>query len=133
MAKIFSVHSFRGGTGKSNMTANLSAILAGQGKRVAIIDTDIQSPGIHVLFGMDETVVDKSLNDYFWGKCSITDAAYLVTPEEIKQTGGSIHLIPCSIKAGEIARILNEGIQRSYAQRWFEAALPGSESRLPAD
>ncbi|MBI1880652.1 MAG: MinD/ParA family protein [Chloroflexi bacterium] len=54
MSKIISVHSFRGGTGKSNTTANITALLASQGLRVGVIDTDIQSPGIHVLFGLDE-------------------------------------------------------------------------------
>ena len=38
---IISVHSFRGGTGKSNTTANLSAVLAMSGKRVGVVDTDI--------------------------------------------------------------------------------------------
>jgi septum site-determining protein MinD len=47
MATIVSVHSFRGGTGKSNTTANISGVLASQGKRVGVIDGDIQSPGIH--------------------------------------------------------------------------------------
>ena len=51
MSKIISVHSFRGGTGKSNTTANVTALLAREGLRVGVIDTDIQSPGIHVLFG----------------------------------------------------------------------------------
>ena len=45
MSKIISVHSFRGGTGKSNTTANLAAVLASQGQRVGVIDTDIQPPG----------------------------------------------------------------------------------------
>ena len=55
MAKIVSVHSYRGGTGKSNLTANLAACLAAAGKRVAVVDTDIQSPGIHMLFGLEDT------------------------------------------------------------------------------
>ena len=41
MSQIASIHSFRGGTGKSNTTANLSALLAMQGRRVGVIDTDI--------------------------------------------------------------------------------------------
>ena len=49
MSKIISIHSFRGGTGKSNTTANLAGLLAAEGRRVGVIDTDIQSPGIHVL------------------------------------------------------------------------------------
>ncbi len=52
MAKIISIHSFRGGTGKSNTTANVATLLAVQGGRVGVIDTDIQSPGIHILFGL---------------------------------------------------------------------------------
>ena len=51
---IISTHSFRGGTGKSNTTANLAVLTACAGYRVGVIDTDIQSPGIHVLFQLDE-------------------------------------------------------------------------------
>ncbi len=118
MSKIISVHSFRGGTGKSNTTANLSALFAAKGLRVGVIDTDINSPGIHVLFGLHEDDIKYSLNDYLWGKIEIDKAAYDVTamlnsdlqggagaiPE-----GGKVFLIPSSIKVGEIARILREG------------------------
>jgi len=54
VAKIISTHSFRGGTGKSNTTANLAVLVARAGWRVGIIDTDIQSPGVHVLFRVKE-------------------------------------------------------------------------------
>lgn len=109
MSKIISVHSFRGGTGKSNTTANVTAILASQGLRVGVIDTDIQSPGIHVLFGLDEENMHHSLNDYLWGKCDIEDAAHDVTASLGANIDGQIYLIPSSIKAGEIARVLREG------------------------
>ncbi|MFN8455663.1 MAG: MinD/ParA family protein [Anaerolineae bacterium] len=109
MAKIISVHSFRGGTGKSNTTANLTALLAAQGLRVGVIDTDIQSPGIHVLFGMDEDDMGHSLNDYLWGKCAIEETAHDVTSRLGSAIKGKIYLIPSSIKAGEIARVLREG------------------------
>ena len=109
MSKIISVHSFRGGTGKSNTTANITALLASQGLRVGVIDTDIQSPGIHVLFGLDEDAMGHSLNDYLWGKCSIEDTAHDVTATLGAPIKGQIYLIPSSIKAGEIARVLREG------------------------
>jgi Mrp family chromosome partitioning ATPase len=75
VATILSVHSFRGGTGKSNTTANLAAVVAGRGKRVGVIDTDIQSPGIHVLFGLEGDEVQASLNDYLWHDTPIRDVA----------------------------------------------------------
>jgi septum site-determining protein MinD len=117
MSKIISIHSFRGGTGKSNSTANLATLLAAEGRRVGVIDTDIQSPGIHVLFGMAEQEFDYTLNDYLWGKCDIKKAAHNVTAHlgsDIKGQvlvipQGQIFLIPSSIRAGEIARVLREG------------------------
>jgi MinD-like ATPase involved in chromosome partitioning or flagellar assembly len=109
MSKIISVHSFRGGTGKSNTTANVTTLLAAQGLRVGVIDTDIQSPGIHVLFGLDEDAMVHSLNDYLWGKCSIEETAHDVTSSLGASIKGQIYLIPSSIKAGEIARVLREG------------------------
>jgi MinD-like ATPase involved in chromosome partitioning or flagellar assembly len=109
MSKIISIHSFRGGTGKSNTTANLSSIMARKGLRVGVVDTDIASPGIHVLFGLGEDDMVHSLNDYLYGKCEIYDAAHNVTNNLGAATGGEIFLIPSSIKPGEIARFLREG------------------------
>ncbi len=109
MAKIISIHSFRGGTGKSNTTANLASLLASTGARVGVVDTDIASPGIHILFGMQEEDMSPTLNDYLWGKCSISDAAHDVTKNIGVDISGQILLVPSSVKAAEIARILREG------------------------
>jgi MinD-like ATPase involved in chromosome partitioning or flagellar assembly len=109
MSKTISVHSFRGGTGKSNTTANLAALMAMAGQRVGVVDTDIASPGIHVLFGMSDTGAGRSLNDYLWGRCRIEDTAHDVTASLGPDVRGKVLLIPSSIKAGEIARILREG------------------------
>ena len=109
MSKVVSVHSFRGGTGKSNTTANLAALIAAQGRRVGVVDTDIASPGIHVLFGLEEDHMVHSLNDYLWGKCDIQQTAHDVTASLGSGAGGKLFLVPSSIKAGEIARVLREG------------------------
>jgi MinD-like ATPase involved in chromosome partitioning or flagellar assembly len=109
MAPIVSIHSFRGGTGKSNTTANISTLLAMQGLRVGVVDTDIGSPGIHVLFGLHEDEVVHSLNDYLWGKCEIQDAAFDMTERLDQNIEGQILLIPASINPSEITRVLREG------------------------
>lgn len=112
MTTVISIHSFRGGTGKSNTSSNLAAQLAARGNRVAVIDTDIQSPGIHVLFGFSDDL-DNTLNDYLWGKIPIKDAAHDVTSVVAGSTtvapGGALYLVPSSMKAGDIARVLREG------------------------
>lgn len=114
MAKIISIHSFRGGTGKSNTTANLAVLIARTGARVGIVDTDIQSPGIHVLFQFEEERMKYALNDFLWGKCSIEQAAYDLTTKSIGKADEDaerprLFLIPASIKTAEIGRVLKEG------------------------
>lgn len=123
MTKVISVHSFRGGTGKSNTTANLAAIYGTMGLRVGVVDTDVQSPGIHVLFGLQEDHMQHSLNDYLWGKCEITECAMDVTPNLGIPVDGQVFLIPSSIKAGEIARILREGYDVGLLNDGFEALM----------
>src|SRR3989304_1233813 len=76
--KIVSIHSFRGGTGKSNTTANLAAQVAMAGRRVGVLDTDIQSPGIHVLFGLDENKMGKTMNDFLHGKATIREIGFSI-------------------------------------------------------
>ncbi|MEO1197930.1 MAG: MinD/ParA family protein [Pseudomonadota bacterium] len=116
MTSIVSTHSYRGGTGKSNITANTAALLATRGNRVGIIDTDIQSPGIHALFHIDPKALKLTLNDYLWGRCAVEDCAVDVSGAIVDQDGGSrlgpggaVFLVPSSIRTGEIARILKEG------------------------
>jgi septum site-determining protein MinD len=109
MARIISIHSFRGGTGKSNTTANLAALLATAGQRVGVVDTDIQSPGIHVLFGLAGAEISASLNDYLWHGRDIKDTALDMTPSLNGSASGKLFLIPSSVKPGEITRVLREG------------------------
>lgn len=106
---IVSIHSFRGGTGKSNTTANVSAMLASLGHRVGVMDADIQSPGIHNLFGLSGDEVTASLNDFLWHGKPITEIAHDVTDSLDAPVGGRIYLIPSSMQPGEITRVLREG------------------------
>ena len=128
MAKIVSIHSFRGGTGKSNTTANLAALLAADGHRVGVIDTDIQSPGIHVIFALETEKVEFALNDYLWGRCAVEQAAADVTEAAIGPTRPEddrprLFLIPSSIRTGDIARILREGYDVARLNEGFERLI----------
>jgi MinD-like ATPase involved in chromosome partitioning or flagellar assembly len=129
MGKIVSIHSFRGGTGKSNTTANLAAQVAMAGKRVGVVDTDIQSPGIHVLFGLDEAKMGHTLNDFLHGQCTIEDVAYSVGDhpgDEVgrkKLTGKNIWLIPSSINSAEISKILKESYDPSLLNEGLQTLI----------
>jgi MinD-like ATPase involved in chromosome partitioning or flagellar assembly len=115
MSKTVSIHSFRGGTGKSNTVANLAALAAIAGNRVAVVDTDIQSPGIHVLFGLDEKKMGHTLNEYLRGECPIEEVALHIGEHvddaqgRAQLRGKDLWLIPSSINGTEISRVLRDG------------------------
>jgi len=108
VTKKIAIHSYRGGTGKSNISANLSAVLAQSGKRVGVVDTDIQSPGVNVLFGRED-VPATTLNDYLWGLCPLKDAVLDLSTEIGIPAPGKLFLLPSSLDLGKITRILKEG------------------------
>lgn len=108
MPKVISIHSYRGGTGKSNFSANLAATIARQGYKVAVVDTDLPSSGIHNIFGLELGNISYALNHYLWGDCSIEEATYDVsTSAELEK--GKILLVPSSAKPDDISRILKDG------------------------
>ena len=129
MGEIISVHSFRGGTGKSNLTANVATIVAMKGFRVGIVDTDVQSPGIHVLFGFNENNLKLALNDYLWGRASIEETAYAIhetaalEPERAFLRNLKMWLVPSSIRTNEIARVLREGYDVGLLNEGFHALV----------
>ena len=122
MSKIVSIHSFRGGTGKSNLTANLAGLVALAGHRVAVVDTDVQSPGIHMPFGLGEERIEQTLNNFIWSECPIEKAAYDVS-DAIGAAAGTIYLVPSSIKVSDIGRILKEGYDVRVLNDGFQALI----------
>jgi MinD-like ATPase involved in chromosome partitioning or flagellar assembly len=109
MPKVVSIHSYRGGTGKSNFTANLATTIAMQGYRVGVVDTDLPSPGIHNIFDLDPEQTTKTLNSYLWGEVPMAEAAYDVSQAAGLTGTGTLLLVPSSVKADDIARVLKEG------------------------
>ncbi|HVU13724.1 MAG TPA: MinD/ParA family protein [Phototrophicaceae bacterium] len=131
MPEIISVHSFRGGTGKSNLVANMGTLLARQGKRVGIMDTDIQSPGVHVLFGVDETKERHTLNEYLWSNSTIEEAA--IALHEINDAERPflkdlrMWLIPASVSPNDIAKVIRQGYDVNLLQRGFHRLVQSLE------
>ena len=50
MTHCIAIHSYKGGTGKTTIAANIAALLAMSGKKVAILDLDIYAPSLHTYF-----------------------------------------------------------------------------------
>ncbi len=121
--QIISIHSYRGGTGKSNVTANLAICAAQRGKKVAVLDTDLQSPGIHVLFGFNQDNIGQTLVDFLWGKCEIQDATYDVHSRLCPDAAGQCWLVPASMTTQAISRILDEGYEASRLNSHFDQLM----------
>lgn len=122
MGKIITIHSFRGGTGKSNLTANLAVWSAMKGRNVGVIDTDIQSPGLHVLFGLAGHRFRYTLNDYLRKKCTIEKASIDHT-KAMKLQSGSLHIIPASLNADDISTIIREGYEVTDLRAGFKRIM----------
>ncbi|MEO0479107.1 MAG: MinD/ParA family protein [Planctomycetota bacterium] len=111
MAKgqIVSIHSYRGGTGKSNLTANVAFQLATRGKRVAVLDTDLQSPGVHMVLQLDTKRLSHTLSDYLFGTCEIDEAAYDMSARLPDESTGKLWLLPSSMAVDKIVKIAHDG------------------------
>ncbi len=58
--KIITFYSYKGGTGRSMILANVAWVMASSGKRVLTIDWDLEAPGLHRYFY--PFLLDKDLN-----------------------------------------------------------------------
>lgn len=122
MAAIITVHSFRGGTGKSTITSNIASTLASLGNTVLIVDTDLKSPGIHAMFGLDEDSFTHTFNDYLTGSCKIKEVVYDVS-DDVKIRNGKLLLTPSSIEYGEIANTLLSKYSYKLLKKAFEGLI----------
>jgi len=71
------VHSYKGGTGKSIVSTNLAAILSREGKNVCLIDLDMRAPSLDKTFGVEGRKF--WINDFLYGKCEPSDILFDVS------------------------------------------------------
>jgi septum site-determining protein MinD len=109
MANTIVVHSFRRGAGKSILAANLAGLLAAEGKRIGLVDANLQSPTLHLPLQMDENQTRYWLNDFLMGKCEMDQVVLDVTPQGVAEKDGKIYLAPANTSLSEISRVLREG------------------------
>ena len=117
--ELIAVHSFRGGNGKSSLTANVAALLAAAGQRVGVIDADIQSPGLHLLLGRAGMSQGHTLDDYLLGNCTFDQLAVDVTDYLGESVAGRLFLIPASLNPGTMAQVLSQGYDAQRLTRSF--------------
>lgn len=118
--RIITVHSYRGGTGKSTTAANAALLATAAGRRVAIVDTDIQSPGLHRFFGLGRFSACRSLADYLVGNCEIIDAVGAMPDGE---SGGGLWIVPARSRINEVNEILRNGYDVGLLREGFDALI----------
>lgn len=130
MTLITVIHSFRRGTGKSTVAANLAVLLADAGWRVGLVDANLQSPSLHLFFGLRDMGHRSTLNDYLAGRCDLKTTVLDVTNQINPHPAGMIVLVPAS---GEIDKIL-ESLRGSYRAEALSEGLGGlaADMRLHA-
>jgi len=73
--KVISIHSSRGGTGKTMIATNLAATYANKGFNIALLDLDFRAPSLLTVFSKGiRGPVKYWLNDFLDGRCAIEQA-----------------------------------------------------------
>ena len=99
--KTLAVHSYKGGTGKTSISANLAAIFARRGFNVCLLDYDFRAPSLHVLFNVKPK---NWLNNFLESECEIKEAMIDLTDRY--STPGRFSVILADPSAKAIRRMM---------------------------
>jgi len=81
----------KGGVGKSTISLNLALLLTQAGKRVVIVDADVQMANLGLMLGIDNAPI--SLNNVMRGENDVSEAVY--------EGPVGLKYVPASISSGE--------------------------------
>ncbi|MBN2336779.1 MinD/ParA family protein [Candidatus Bathyarchaeota archaeon] len=111
--RVIAIHSYRGGTGKSTTSANLASALAHMGFKVATVDLDLSSPGLHVIFNVSQSNLEKTLNDFIYQRCALKDCVTDLT-EQLGINNGQLLFVGSSMKPEEISELMKKDYEESF-------------------
>jgi septum site-determining protein MinD len=120
MGKLITIHSYKGGTGKSYLSVNLATIYALQGKRVCLVDLDFRAPTQHVVF--DPKNIKCFVNSVLDGACSVKDC--LIDCSDKIDNKGELYVGFADFSTEAIREMISKGkkweieaLQRLYKMR----------------
>ncbi|HJU59757.1 MAG TPA: AAA family ATPase [Nitrososphaeraceae archaeon] len=76
MKKCIAFHSYKGGTGKSTISSNISVLLVKRGYNVLLIDMDVYAPTLHTYFNQNPTYW---INNYLFNTADFENVIYDLT------------------------------------------------------
>ena len=127
--KVISIHSSRGGTGKTVIATNLAAIYAIKGLNVALLDLDFRSPSLVDVFSSAlKDPVRYWLNDFLDGRCKAEQA--LTDIAEVYRLKGKLLLGLANPAIGAIRNMMEKSrawevtaVKRLFSLRSFRSCL----------
>ncbi len=102
MTRVIAIVSGKGGTGKTTLAVNLSIALAGFGKKVVVLDADVELANLSLALGMGGRPI--TLQDVLKGEANTQDAVY--------EGPGGIKFVPSSLSVSKIKNIDPEKLSR---------------------
>lgn len=102
MAKIYTIVSGKGGTGKTTAVVNLGAALNKFNEDVIIVDTNFSTPNLGLHFGAP--IVPVNLNHVLQGKANLNEAVY--------EHHSGIKILPSSLALKDMKRIKRKSMNK---------------------
>jgi MinD-like ATPase involved in chromosome partitioning or flagellar assembly len=78
---LVTLHSYKGGTGKTLLSVNLAMLFANMGKKVCLLDLDMRAPSLSSTFS---NIGKCWVNDYLNKACKMDNILADCTPKYIK-------------------------------------------------
>lgn len=116
MNKTIAIHSYKGGTGKTTISANLAYALAKKGENVCLVDLDFKAPSLHTIFQLPTNEADgKCINDVLNKDCNIDNVIEDITHKY--DTPGKLYVALSDPQSDALVHMSAKG------KKWQAAAL----------
>lgn len=131
-SKIVTFYSYKGGVGRSMAMANVAHLLAEKYRyKVIIVDWDLEAPGLHKFFDIDDEKIINGLIDIFYdyknlmkqkissmGEDFINIDKYILKILDSSHNGGSISIIPAGRQNLNYASKVNNFDWDEFYENW---------------
>lgn len=124
MGKVIFVTAFKGGVGKTTVSAGIAAALASLGKRVCVVDADLGMRCMDLVLGVEDLVVYDCM-DVLSGRCRPSDAIVAVAGRE------NLHFMPAPIRYDGLPVSRKSGEELfAYLRETYDFCIVDSSAEL---